>query len=262
MIRRKANNMHSLDIFGLSAVSQRVLLDIIGHGLSTVVEIAGRLNLPKSTVYDAVIPLLDQSLINEYSDNRGKAFGVSDKEQIARAHAKKIAELQSAQASLLSFITQEGGTDSDTVARPKIKFYAGTLGIKQAFRDMPWQKEYRETHMLWPTKDMIDIDEDFFRWHGQQRFKYGVIINAVAVNSDRSLQTKKHEWLKNDLKTNLVRVRYLPKGVKCKMSFWIYGNKCLFASGGKEKIAFVVHSKEFSEMMMLLWRSVWEGAEE
>jgi AAA15 family ATPase/GTPase len=44
------------------------------------------------------------------------------------------------------------------------------------------------------------------------------------------------------------------------MSFWIYGNKCLFASSGKEKIAFTVHSKEFCEMMMLMWKDLWKNA--
>ena len=108
---------------------------------------------------------------------------------------------------------------------------------------------------------MIDIDEAFFKWHGTQRFKYGVYIYAVEKHADRKLQgDKKHEWLKNDSKSNLVSVRYLPKGVNCKMSFWLYGNKCLIASSGAEKIAFTVHSKEFCEMMKLLWQSLWNEA--
>ncbi len=261
MIRRKANNSDFLGIFGLSAPSKRVLLDIVGHGTSTVADIAARLNMPKSSVYDSLVPLLDQSLINEYSDNRGKSFGISDSDQLARAHEKRLEDLKSAQSSLLDFIAHNHHTDS--VARPKIKFYSGTLGIKQAFRDISWQKDITKTYMLWPTKDMIGIDEAFFKWHGAQRFKYNVFIYAVEKHVDRKIQgDKKHEWLRNDAKDNLVSVRYLPKGVDCKMSWWIYGNKCLFASGGKEKIAFTVHSKEFCEMMMVMWRDLWKNAKE
>jgi len=261
MIRRKANtkkqepNSGFLDIFGLPGPSQEVLMDIVRHGTSPVADIAARLNMPKSTIYDAIAPLLEQSLINEYNDGRGRSYGVSDAGQIARAQEERIATLKQAQSSLLSLMTRSQKQDS--VARPKIKFYAGILGMKQAFRDMMWEKGLTETHMLWATKDMIDIDEDFFKWHGTQRFKYGVFIYSICKHEDRKLQTRKHEWLKNDAKSNLVDVRYLPKGFDWKMNFWIYGNKCLCASGGTEKIAFTVHSKEFAQMMKLLWDSTW-----
>ncbi len=258
MIRRKANNNDFLGSMGLTPTSKQILLDIVSHGASSVADISARLGLPKSTIYDSVIPLLDQSLINEYSSDRGKTFGISDSEQLTRAHKHRLEEMATAHTSLLSLVKDYRHKDS--IGRPKIKFYSGFLGIKQAFRDMPWQKDLKETYMLWPTTDMIDIDEAFFRWHGTQRFKYNVFIYAVEKHEDRKLQIKKHEWLRNDAKTNLVKVKYLPKGVDCKMSFWLYGNKCLFASGGTEKIAFTIHSKEFAQMMKILWQSMWEVA--
>lgn len=248
-----------LDIFKLPSKSRKVLLDIIGHGTSSVAEIASRLAMPKSSVYDAVTPLLHMSLINEYSSERGKTFGISDRDQLTRVHNEKITELQQAQSALLSFINTKHKTD--TSVKPRIKFYSGTLGIKQAFRDMPWQKDLTETYLLWPTKGMNDIDEDFFKWHGTQRFKYNVFIYAIENHVDRAIQKDaRRQWLKNDAKTNLSEVKYLPKGVNCKMSFWLYGDKCLFASSGEEKIAFTVHSHEFASMMKLLWDGLWVQA--
>ena len=259
MIRRKANNQAFLDIFDLSDISKQVLTDIVSHGDSSVADISARLGVPKSTIYDAVVPLLDQSLINEYVTDRCKTFGISDNDQLVRAYADKVEKLKSAQASLLSFIQEHQAKDDSS--RPKIKFYAGTLGIKQAFRDMPWRKDITETYTLWPAKEMINIDEEFFKWHGSQRFKYKVFINAVQNHEDRAIQkNKKHEWLKNDAKNNLTSVRYLPKGEESKMSFWLHGNKCLFASGGSEKIAFTIHSKEFCQMMKILWDGLWARA--
>lgn len=237
---------------------QKVLLDIVTHGTSKVTDIAARLNVPKSSIYDALAVLVDNSLVNEYSDNGGKMFGISDKDQLARVHDGKVKELQKAHSSLLSFIHSH--TKEESVAKPKIKFYSGVVGIKQAFRDISWSSKYKEAHMLWPTKEMIDIDEEFFKWHGTQRFKYNVFIYAIEKHEDRKLQNKNHEWLKNDKIKNLVEVRYLPKGVDCKMSYWIYGNACLFASGGKEKIAFTIHSKEFCDVMRLMWEQMWKVA--
>ena len=254
------HNFDFLDSLDLKPVPKKVLLDIVRNGDSSVAAIAARLHMPKSTIYDALSPLVAESLVNEYSTDRGRVFGISEKEQLARVHAEKMEELKKAHASLLSFI--ENHKTSGSVEQPKIKFYAGVLGIKQAFRDIPWTKEHKETYMLWATTDMIDIDEEFFKWHGTRRFVHKVFIYALEKHEDRKLQTnKKHEWLKNDRKNNLVEVRYMPKGVNWKMSYWIYGDKVLFASAGEEKIAFTVHSKEFSQMMKLMWQSAWEGAQ-
>lgn len=262
MIRRKANNREDtgfLDIFGLPAPAKHVLIDIVHHGVSTVADISARLNMPKSTVYDAITLLLEQSLVNEYNDGRGRSYGISDPDQLARAQDERLKAIKSAQTSLLSLVRDSHAVE-DSVARPKIRFYAGTLGVKQAFRDMMWQKDIKECYMLWPNRMMLDLDEDFFRWHGTQRHKYGVWIYAVENHEDRRIQgMKKHHWIRNT-RDNLTEARYLPKGVSSKMSFWLYGNKCLFASGGSEKIAFTVHSREFAEMMKLLFDTLWASA--
>ena len=247
-----------LDVFDLRPVPKKVLLDIVRNGVSSVVEIAIRLHMPKSSVYDALSPLVSKSLINEYSNERGRTFGISDNEQLARVYNEKMDELKKGHASLLSFIQNHKAKDS--VVQPKIKFYAGILGIKQAFRDMPWVKEHKEAYMLWNTKNMIDIDEEFFKWHGKQRFTHKVFIYVIEKHEDRKLQDKKHELLKNDRKANLVDVRYLPKKDDWKMSYWIYGDKVLFASSGEEKIAFTVHSKEFAQMMKLMWQNAWNNS--
>ena len=127
---------------------------------------------------------------------------------------------------------------------------------------MPWQKHLKDAYMIWPAKDMVDIDEDFFRWHGTQRLKHGILIHAIEKHSDRVVQKNaKLGWLKNDPRNNFVSVRYLPKGVDFKMSFWLYGDKCLFASSGSERVAFTVHSKEFAGIIKIMWESLWETAQ-
>lgn len=252
-------NNDFLNIFGLKPVPQKVLLDVVRHGISKVTDISSRLNMPKSTVYDALSVLVGHSLVNEYSNDKGKTFGVSDKEQLARVHAEKIEELKKAHSSLLSFI--ENHTKDEGTAKPKIKFYSGLVGMRQAFRDMPWTSQHKEAYLMWPMKDMLDsLDEAFLKWHGTQRYKHGVVIYSIEKHTDRKLQIEKHDWLENDLKNKLTEVRYLPKGVNWKMSYWIYGNACLFASGGKEKVAFTIHSKEFCDIMRLMWEQMWEVA--
>jgi predicted transcriptional regulator len=254
-------NKDFLDTLGLKPVPQKVLLDIVEHGTSKVTDISSRLHMPKSSVYDALSTLVDSSLVNEYSDDKGKSFGIPDKEQLVRVHAEKVEELKKAHTTLLSFI--QNHTSNDLVARPRIKFYSGVLGIKQAFRDMPWNSKYKEAYLMWPMQDMLDnVGEDFLKWHGKQRYQHKVVIYSIEKHSDRKLRINDKEWLKNDLENRFTKVRFLAKGVDWKMSYWIYGDKCLFASGGKEKIAFTIHSKEFCDILKLMWQQMWEVAKE
>ncbi|HEY0908389.1 MAG TPA: helix-turn-helix domain-containing protein [Candidatus Paceibacterota bacterium] len=250
-----------LETLGLKPVARKVLTDIARNGSSSVADISARLAIPKSSVYDAVAILVDKSLINEYSEDseRGKKYGMSDKEQLVRAHAQRMEEFKAAHSSLLSFM--DSHAKAEPAGKPKIRFYSGTLGIQQAFRDMPWTKHHTETYLMWPMQDMLDsLGEQFLRWHGEQRHQYGVMFYSIEKHGDRALQTKEHSWLENSVQKTRTNVRYMPKGTDWKMSYWIYGDKCLFASGGSEKIAFTVHSKEFCHIMKLMWQNMWEVA--
>lgn len=267
MTAKEINIGKSLDILGIKPSSKRVLLDITEHGTSAVADIATRLSMPKSSVYDSLDELSGQGLVTEYSSDRGKTFGISEKEQLTRIHREKIDELQGAHSSLISFIQNHSKMES--IGKPKIKFYSGIQGIKQAFRDMPWDKKNEEGYSMWPLQDMLDtLGEEFLKWHATPRFKNNIYINVIQKHEDMIIQKEKmkYDWLKSDYKAgevlNLNRIKYAPKGVDWQMSYWIYGDKCLFASGGTEKFAFAIHSKEFCQMMKLMWKEMWKGAEE
>ncbi len=252
----------TLGILGLKPASKRVLIALSEENTMGASDIASKLNMPKSSVYDSLNELIEKSLVTEYSEDRGKTFAISDKEQIIRIHKQKIEELQNAQTELVTFI-QKHNKKSQT-ARPRIKFYSGVEGIKQAFRDMPWVKEYKEAYLMWPTTDMIDsLGVDFLYEHRKPGIELGVKVNVIEPERDRPLREKEgHEWLRQDPANKLNKKRYAPKGADWHMSYWIYGDKCLFASGGVEKIAFVVHSKEFADMQQLLWEQMWKICKE
>lgn len=248
----------SFDILGLKPATRRVLIYLTEKGTSAVTDIASFLNIPKSSVYDALSELIDKSLVVEYSNDKHKTFGIPDKEQLVRVHKKEIADLESAHGALISFL--QNHTAESQSGKPKIKFYAGVEGIRQAFRDMPWTKDCKETFLMWPMTDMINtLGEDFLKMHGSPRIPLGVVLNSIQRQEDKRLQTDKHAWLRDDFKKHLRRVRYVGKGVDWQMSYWIYGNKCLFASSGLEKFAFTIQSKEFASIMKLMWQQMWDG---
>ena len=246
----------SLEVLGLKTASKRVLEALVNIGTASAADIAAVLNMPKSSVYDALYELTNKSLAVEYIDNNGKTFSIPDQDQLARIHQNKINEIQNAHENLLIFLKNKNKRKN--TARPRVKFYSGVEGIRQAFRDIPWSKKYSEAYLMWPTKDMLDLlGEEFLFEHRKPGRELGVIVNVIERESDRKLHSK-HQWLSAHIKENLNQKRYLPDNIKWHMSYWIYGDKCLFASGGMEKVAFTIQSKEFADLQKIMWQQMWK----
>ena len=53
-------------------------------------------------------------------------------------------------------------------------------------------------------------------------------------------------------------LKFIPKGIDLSMSYWIYADNVAFVSAGKELYGFIVHSKEFTDMMKFNFNLMWE----
>lgn len=254
------------EILGLKPGSGRVLELLAESGVLSASDIATALNMPKPSVYDAVAELLDKSLVIEYMEGKAKQFGISSPDQLEEVFKKKIGEFNTAHETLISFIKSHANSADNAHIKPRIRFYNGVEGIRQAFRDIPWVPEYQETFLMWPVKDMLDtLGEAFLKQHALNHIKYKVLLKVIRKDTDRahvphvavSNSGSNEEWLNHDPESTYNDVRYAPKGMDWSISYWIYADKVLFAGSGKEKYAFVVQSREFAQLMKLMWNQMW-----
>jgi len=248
----------TLNLLDINERSQKVFLYLIDKGTSTVVTISKDTALPKSSVYDALSDLSSQNLIVEYSENRSKEFGVISVEQFKEIGAKKLAEISQANKFLEDFMIHSPTTAKSS--RPKITFYKNAEGIRQAFRDNMWHAKCKDSYLMWPTEEMVAVlGEEFSKWHSAQRLKFDVHLHVVQSHTDRKMLTtaSQQKLLKSSGWATNHSIRYAPKGMIWDMSYWIYDDKTLFAGVGEDKFAFIVHSKEFAQLMQMLWQQVW-----
>lgn len=248
-----------LDIKRLSKRVLFLLIDQSGSKTFSVVDIASHLSTPKSSVYDAINELIEKSIVIEYAEGKAKSFGISSMEQLENVYKKKMNQFEEAHKSLLAYIQENAQKASrSSISKPKIRFYYGVEGIRQAFRDTPWTKEHRETYLMWPMKEMVELlGEGFLIHHGTPRLTHKINMSVVQKEEDRGEVPKSFEWKEYDEEKELTHIRYAPKNMKWNISYWIYGDKVLFAGSGQEKYAFVVHSREFASLMQLMWEQMW-----
>ncbi len=250
-------------ILGISGTPERVFAYLLQNGVSPVSKVADQLRIPKPSVYDALGKLQDEKLVIEYSQNRSKEYGPISDTQLKELIAAKISSIKSVESMLLEAMTMN---KAQGPIKPKIKFYTGTEGIRQAFRDTTWHEKCTETYLMWPTNEMIDVlTPEFSKWHSEQRLKYKVQMYIIRTHTDRKLDQAseaKNKLLQSEGWTKYRDVRYAPPHTNISMSFWIYDDKCLFASGSGEQFAFIVQSKEFTDLMKVLWQNTWNISKE
>ncbi len=262
------NNTLNIDqicqVLDIKPVTKRILLSLIEKGNMTVADISSHLKIPKSTIYDSLQELMDKSIVIEYMDGRAKSFGISNLSHLEEIYKKQINKLDNAHKSLISYIQENlNKSDNTGVSRPKIKFYYGVDGMKQAFRDTPWVEEHKETYLMWPMVEMVQLfGEDFLIHHGTPRLHYKINMYVVQKDSDRNNVPESFKWKKYDENESLTHIKYAPKNMDWSISYWIYRDQVLFAGSGEEKYAFVVYSREFAQLMKLMWQQMYSVAEE
>lgn len=264
MTNKDLNIDQICNVLDIKPVTKRILLLLIEKNNMTVSDLSAETKIPKSTIYDSLQELISKSIVIEYMDGRAKSFGISNLNQLEDVYKKKLDTLHSAHKSLLSYIQDNiNKSANQSVSRPKIKFYYGLEGMKQAFRDTPWVEEYKETYLMWPMVEMVELfGEDFLIHHGTPRLHHKIMMYVVQKDTDRNKVPESFKWKKYDEDENLTKIRYAPKNMDWKISYWIYGDQVLFAGSGEEKYAFIVHSKEFADLMKIMWEQMFSMAED
>jgi predicted transcriptional regulator len=249
-------NIDPLSALDIKPITREVLSVLARKGRSPAADIAVDLNKPKSSIYDGLDELLKLGLITEESSGHARIFVLAKEEQVEEIKKTQVSNLESAFAEVIRMSQEQ---ETKTVARPRIRFYSGKEGIQQAFRDTQWTSHHKDAYLMWPMKDMIDtLGENFLKFHSEGRLKHKVMIHSIRKDSDRVLEDKNYKWLEDDTKINLREVRYAPRDLDWNMSFWAYGDQTLFAGSGSEYFAFIMKSKEFTDLMILLWEQMWE----
>jgi len=139
---------------------------------------------------------------------------------------------------------------------PKIKFYSGAEGVKQVLRDMLWYKNI-ETLTMWPMSEMVEIlDKEYLADLNRKRIRRNISIKGIWPES-KAVNLKEYPFLGVG-KKHLRELRIAPKNMRWNMSYWLYEDKVAFISSRQEGFGFVVHSKDFSDLIRTQFEVIWE----
>lgn len=244
--------LKSLD---LPPSSQKIYKELLENGETTARILSERLSLTRPSTYDHLALLKKKGLIVERKLDNKSYFALDDVRQVGAVLQENIESLSEKKEMFLKMLPDL--LNSSRTENPTIKFFEGKSGLTHLLNDILWNKG-KTVYTMWPYNEMLSVlgKEALVRFNNRR------IQEKITIHS---LWTKKikpqddYIWEGKDI---LIKRKYLKNESPVVMGYTIYGDKVSFISSHKEIFGFIVHSRDFADLMKLHFDVLWLNSKE
>lgn len=243
-----------LKSLNFSEKEAKVYLALLELGSAKAHDVARKTGINRTTVYDLLEILLNRGLISKYKKGSLAFFNARDpkhllsyldrekeeQEKNIDKQKKKVRELLPELVSLQNIYT----------AKPKIQFFEGEKGVREAYGDTLTTKETILAYANVQT--MHEGLPNFFPEYYKRRAGKKIFIKTIMSQNKLSFERAKLN------QQEMRDTRFLPdKDMTFSPEINLYNNKMLVASW-KEKMALIIESKELVDLQKLIFNLLWK----
>ena len=242
---------------GFSEKEALVYTHLIRLGAQPASVIAEKADINRTTTYDIIETLTKRGLIASIKKDGITYFKALDPKELLNylerekvEHTKKIENQQKEIEELLPALISLENPES---TKPKVTFYEGEKGMRQAYEDTLTSKE--DILAYANVEDMHKGLPNFFPEYYQRRgVEKKIHIKCIAPNNKTSIERHKHDKQENREMVLISESEY-----DFSPEINIYEDKVLFASW-REKMAIILKSKEIAEFHKKMYKLAWKAA--
>ncbi len=247
----KYNLEDILKSLNLPPSSQKIYKELLENGEATPRMLSERLSLTRPSTYDHLSLLKKKGLIVERKLDNKSYFALDDVRQVGEVLQENIESLSEKKEMFLKMLPDL--LNSTRTENPTIKFFEGKLGLSHLLNDILWNKG-KTIYTMWPYNEMLSVlgKESLIRFNNR-RIQEKITIHALWPQKNKP--SSDYIW---EGKDNLIKRKYLKDNSSISMGYTIYGDKVSFISSHKEIFGFIVHSKDFADLMKLHFDVLWE----
>ncbi len=243
-----------LSDLGFNKKEVSVYMALLEMFAATPTEISKKTNLNRTTCYDTLASLQKRGLVSKYKKRKKQYFHAADPRQLLsyldrekQEYEKKInrqkKQLEAVMPELMSKL-------SPHQSAPKVEFFEGEKGMREAYEDTLNSKEYYYAYAN--HESMHEGMPNFFPEYYERRVKAGILGKGIFPANKGSLEQATYN--KDELRHSLFLAdktkTFTPEVI-------LYDNKMLVASW-KEKMAVIIESKELAQLQKLMFEELWE----
>lgn len=239
----------ALETIGLNKNEVAVLLVLLERGPSLVSAIAKAAGLNRSTTYGVLKLLSDKGLASSVKKDGVMRYQSIAPDQLPGYIERRRDVLAETKQQITDLVPQLKLLRSKGKTLPKVQFFEGEEGVKQAYEDT------LENNREKTLKDITGVDavfrrlgEDWLKYYLQKRAKLGIRCVDLAPESDWARKSK------NDDEKYLRTTKFLPAQYGFNAELALYDNKVgIFSYSQENPIALIVEDDTISDMMKKLF---------
>ena len=239
----------TLEQFGLHGRKADVYLAALELGGASVIDIARKANIKRTTAYDILLDLKNDGLISETLKGAKRLFIGEDPEKIKKDLEKKEALFSEILPQLKSIYNVKG-------TKPKIKFYEGKEGLIEAYDDA---LKYSGEILAFGSEDVLNVlGQDWAEQYIKRRVKKDIRIRAILPETKQlteNIVARDQEHLRA---CKLIKKDKYPFSVEID----IYGHQKVALISCKEQMAVIIESAEINNTLKWIFELSWDNLPE
>jgi sugar-specific transcriptional regulator TrmB len=233
-----------LQEYGLSDKETNVYLELLPSGNITLQKISGKLDYPRTTVYNTLNYLINKGLVSFITKNGTRFYAAVDPEKLVDKLDEKRALIKSVMPNLK--VLRETIKDSSSV-----EIFQGSKGVFTILSDIFKTKQeiyYFGSYSL--SKEVLKYQPEHVRTLRLERKIPAKIV--IDPYDEQTFHTKEYK------KITEMRFNKSLKDFPCMI--FIYGNKVAMYTLKKELIGIIIHNEQVAESMKILFDIYWSNS--
>jgi sugar-specific transcriptional regulator TrmB len=238
--------LQQLDLTGKKA---DVYLACLELGSATVIEIAKKAGIKRTTAYDILLDLIQKGLVSETAKGKKRLFVGEDPEKIKKDLQRKEGLISEILPMLKSVYNVRG-------VKPKIRFYEGIEGLKEAYLDT--LKYPGEILAVGGEVTVKGVGHDWILDYVSKRVRKGIYLRGIVAKSEfieKEYTSKDREQLRS---SKIVDSKRYPFPIEIN----IYGHQKVFFNSARDQIAVIIESSEIHQAMKSFFELLWDNLPE
>lgn len=237
-----------LEQFGLKDKKADVYLAALELGSATVIEIAKKAGIKRTTCYDILFDLIKMGLVLETSQGKKRLFIGEDPEKIKK-------DLENKEKLFSDILPHLKSIHNISGAKPKIRFYEGKEGLKEVYNDI---LKYSGEILAFTSEDVVNaFGREWAEEYIKKRVKKGIHVRNIAPET-RIV----HEFISRDREqlraSKLVDLEKYPFSIEIN----IYGHSKVALMSSKEGTGLIIEGGEIYKTMKSIFELLWDNLPE
>lgn len=245
-----------LRLFNLRDIETKLYEELFWGGMLSASEIAKRVGISRTSVYDLLERLIEVGLITEALQGGTKKFSIQRPEKVQLLITEKEKELS--EAKLEAKELSQNYDRNRIFIKPRLQLFEGRAELQQMMKDLLLYRDIT-VRAYWPIKKMLALlSAEFLINFHKERASRNITLRVIWPSTQLSA-LKTNQFLNTNLELKR-EARIAPHDIDFSLGYSIYNNTVRFISSSNENFGFLIESFELAEMMKTQYDILWDNS--